>query len=146
MNDIANLVTEDVAKQKPSEDGWPLSQHLCHVHLVRLSWFNRVRGEEDSDSGYLYTEKDGKWIPSEDLPHIRAELDRLGVEIGDWLAASLEEGKPSGGYDHPAYFLQHMIWHEGWHIGLIMLGLRLAGKEPTDEWEESHLWGRWRVE
>ena len=30
-------------------------------------------------------------------------------------------------YDHPILFLQHMIWHEGYHHGQIKLALKLAG-------------------
>jgi hypothetical protein len=39
-----------------------------------------------------------------------------------------------------------MIWHEGWHVGLIFLALRLAGEEPKQEWEEANVWGEWRIE
>jgi uncharacterized damage-inducible protein DinB len=146
MNDIAELVTEDVANVKPSEDGWCLSRQLCHVQAVRLGWFSNATGQEHPELDYLFTQEGEKWIPSTDLAKIRSQLKLSGEAIEKWLTTALPEGKQSGGYDHPAFFLQHMVWHEGWHIGLIMLGLRLAGKEPTDEWEEAHLWGRWRVE
>lgn len=146
LNDVASLVTEDVAHVKPSEDGKPLFEQLCHVQAVRLGWFNNVTETEHTNLSWLYTEEGDNWIPATDLTEIRSQLQRSGEEIEKWLTTALPEGKPSGGYDHPAFFLQHMVWHEGWHIGLILLGLRLAGKEPTDEWEEAHLWGRWRVE
>ena len=38
------------------------------------------------------------------------------------------------------------IWHDGWHVGLIFLGLRLNGQEPPEEWEEPNVWGQWRTE
>ena len=145
LNDLAGLVTEDVANLKPSDDGMPLSEQLCHTQVVRLEWFSRVSGTEPELS-WLYTKQGETWVASTDLEEIRRQLKLSGELIEQWLTTALPEGKPSGGYDHPAFFLQHMIWHEGWHIGLIMLGLRLAGKAPTDEWEEEHLWGRWRTE
>ena len=43
-------------------------------------------------------------------------------------------------------FLQHMVWHDGWHVGLIFLALRLNGQEPPEEWEEPNVWGQWRTE
>jgi uncharacterized damage-inducible protein DinB len=36
-------------------------------------------------------------------------------------------------YDHPVLFLQHMIWHEGYHHGQIKLALKLAGKPIRNE-------------
>lgn len=51
-----------------------------------------------------------------------------------------------GWYDNPVLFIQHMVWHEGWHIGLIFLALRLAGQEIPEEWEETKVWGEWRTE
>lgn len=39
-----------------------------------------------------------------------------------------------------------MIWHEGWHVWLIFLGLRLAEQEPPQEWEEEKVWGEGRTE
>ena len=63
------------------------------------------------------------------------------------MEQSLTDGKEKVGfYDNPVLFLQHMIWHEGWHVGLIILGLRLSGEEPPEEWEENHIWGEWRTE
>ncbi len=37
-----------------------------------------------------------------------------------------------------------MVWHEGWHAGIILLALRLNGREPAEQWEETNLWGIWR--
>ncbi|MGA2096413.1 MAG: DinB family protein [Candidatus Acidiferrum sp.] len=36
-------------------------------------------------------------------------------------------------YDHAILFLQHMIWHEGYHQGQIKLALNLAGRAVGDE-------------
>jgi len=30
-------------------------------------------------------------------------------------------------YDHPLLYLQHMIWHEGYHHGQIKLALKVMG-------------------
>jgi hypothetical protein len=39
-----------------------------------------------------------------------------------------------------------MVWHEGYHAGLILLALRNAGQEPTEEWDEYNIWALWRVD
>ncbi|MEZ5162818.1 MAG: hypothetical protein R2688_03510 [Fimbriimonadaceae bacterium] len=30
-------------------------------------------------------------------------------------------------YDHPIYFLQHMVWHDGYHFSSLMQCLRNGG-------------------
>lgn len=66
---------------------------------------------------------------------------RQGIESG---GAPLEG--ENARYDNPVLLLQHMIWHDGWHVGLIFLALRLNGQEPPEEWEEPNVWGQWRTE
>jgi hypothetical protein len=33
-------------------------------------------------------------------------------------------------YDHPILFLQHMIWHEGYHHGQMKLALKKWRSQP----------------
>ncbi|MBC8063862.1 MAG: DinB family protein [Chlorobia bacterium] len=146
LNSVAELITEENKHVTPSADGWPLYHQLAHVHLVRLEWFKKASNNPDLDIKHFFREEGDRWVPSDDLPVLKAALIHLGEVISAWLPGALAEGKPSGGYDHPAFFMQHQIWHEGWHIGLILLALRLNGEEPAEEWEEAKLWGRWRVE
>jgi len=82
-----------------------------------------------------------------DLDLIREHLSASAAAIRAAVSDCLTEGTgPIGGYDHPILFLQHIIWHEGWHVGLISLGLRNASQEPTDVWEEENIWSEWRTE
>ena len=46
-------------------------------------------------------------------------------------------------YDHPILFMQHMVWHEGYHHGQIKLALKAAG-HPLDDEEIGHVtWDVW---
>lgn len=142
---VASRVDETNRKAKPSEDGWPLDKQLAHVHAVRSEWLGQVSPERAQ--GLPATFVDGWTTPIDDLDAIRAALAQSGLAIREAMAELLQKGTgPIGGYDHPILFLQHMVWHEGWHVGLIMLGLRLAGQEPSEEWEEANVWGHWRTE
>jgi uncharacterized damage-inducible protein DinB len=141
---VADRVDETNKHQKPSADGWPLYEHLAHIHLVRRFWLSRIDPERAKAFPSSYR---SAWTdPIDDLDQIRQLLDQSAVAIREALEPRLVAGDPVGGYDHPVLFLQHMVWHEGWHVGLIMLGLREAGQEPPEEWEETHLWGEWRTE
>jgi uncharacterized damage-inducible protein DinB len=46
-------------------------------------------------------------------------------------------------YDHPLLFLQHMIWHDGYHHGQIKLALKLAGHPFDDEQIGALTWDVW---
>jgi hypothetical protein len=47
-------------------------------------------------------------------------------------------------YDHPILFLQHMLWHEGYHHGQIKLALKLARRAMTDDEAGPLTWDVWR--
>lgn len=142
---IAGLVTEANRMAKPSEDGWSLDHQLAHIHLVRRYWLSQVAPERAKTLPNTFV--DGWTTPIADLDAIKAALAASTPAIRAAMEEALAgEGAPVGGYDHPVLFLQHMIWHEGWHVGLMLLALRLAGHEPAEEWEEANVWGEWRTE
>ena len=145
LSAVGSRVDEENRKAKPSEEGWTLDRHLAHVHEVRYGWLKKVSPAHVEDLGETFLDD---WeTPVESLATIKAELDKSGLAIRAAMRELLAgDGAPVGGYDHPVLFLQHMIWHEGWHVGLLMLGLRLAGQEPPEEWEEARVWGEWRTE
>jgi len=145
VNRLAALVDDSVKNAKPSDDGWTILFHLAHMHEVRWSWLNEVSKKHAENLGDVYYQEGDKWLVIDDLPKIREQLVLSGKAVRDAVSELIESGAGKvGPYDHPVFFLQHMLWHDGWHYGLISLALRLAGKAPSDEWEELNVWGIWR--
>jgi uncharacterized damage-inducible protein DinB len=142
---VASRVDESNRNVRPSQDGWPLDLQLAHMHGVRKEWLTQVSPERGAALGSAF---EVPWKSAiGDLDAIRALLDDSAKAIREAMRELLTNGTGAiGGYDHPVLFLQHMVWHDGWHVGLIFLGLRLAGQEPSDEWEEANVWGEWRTE
>lgn len=142
---VASRIDESNRNVKPSEDGWPLYHQLAHIHLVRQYWLTQVAPERKGTIEEAFT--DGWKTPIEDLDKIKSLLDVSAVAIREVMGDLLrKEPAPVGGYDHPVLFLQHMVWHEGWHVGLIYLAFRQNGQEPPEEWDEANVWGEWRTE
>ncbi|MGI8924906.1 MAG: DinB family protein [Fimbriimonadales bacterium] len=144
---VASRVDESNRHVKPSEDGWPLDYQLAHIHNTRRFWLSHVAPEHGA--ALERATEDDKPLP--DLNAIKAHLEQSGKAVREAVSELLEKGvekvsSPNVTYDHPVMFLQHMVWHEGWHVGLIFLGLRLAGQEPPEEWEDEKVWGEWRTE
>lgn len=142
---VASKVDENNRDVKPSPDGWTLDQQLTHIYGVRRFWLSRFSPAHEAK---LQGDMGDDWEPPRaDLSTIADELRTSGEAIREAVREGIANGNgPSGGYDNPVLFLQHMIWHEGWHVGLLYLGLRLAGQEPSDEWSEQYVWGEWRTE
>jgi uncharacterized damage-inducible protein DinB len=140
-------VTEELKHAKPSEDGMPIYEQFAHIHNTRRFWLSQTSPAHLEGYGKSYVQAGDEWEAVQDLAQLRSLLKASAKAVRDATAQAMAEGKTQfGGYDHPLFFLQHMIWHEGYHFALVSLALRLAGAEPSEEWEEANVWGLWRVE
>jgi uncharacterized damage-inducible protein DinB len=144
LDNLCRRFDGELLGAKPAEDGWTAAEHLCHTHGVRRYWLEKASGRQWPLKS-LFTERGGEYEPSADLAEIRRNLAESEAAVRDWVAEALASGETDAGhYDHPVLFLQHMIWHEGYHFGLLMLALRRAGAEPPEEWEDRNVWDLWR--
>ncbi len=149
VNAVAGLVDEDNRHAKPSVDGWGLDAQLAHIHGVRRFFLSQVAPEQSAQLKSAYADSEG--TPIQDLEAIKSHLHASHLAVREAVSQAMAGG---GGamksenvtYDNPVLLLQHMVWHEGWHVGLMILALRLNGQEPPEEWEEPNIWGRWRTE
>lgn len=146
---VAGLVHEGNRHAKPSDEGWPLDLHLAHMHNVRRHFLLEVAQERGKALASSYA--DENWTPLADLAALRACLRESGAAVREAVGEALASGVgpmqgPHVTYDNPVLLLQHMVWHDGWHVGLIFLALRRVGEEPNEEWDEPNVWGRWRTE
>ncbi|MFZ4508161.1 MAG: DinB family protein [Fimbriimonas sp.] len=148
VSSVASLINEENRSAKPSEDGFALDAQLAHMHSVRRFFLSQVAPSFTEGLTSAYADKEG--TPLADLDAIKASLVASGKAVRDAVEAGLQTGGPMKSenvtYDNPVLLLQHMVWHDGWHVGLIFLALRLNGQEPGEEWEEPNVWGQWRTE
>jgi uncharacterized damage-inducible protein DinB len=142
IDSLAGLVTEDIRLQRPSDDGMALDMQLAHVHQTRRWWLRATRPELLESFGRAVT-PDGE-APIHDLAEMKSLLKESAAAVRSATIDGLEKGGSFGPYDNAVLFLQHMVWHEGYHAALILLALRIAGFEPSEEWEEKHIWELWR--
>lgn len=145
LTNLISLITPDVLQARPSADGMPIIEQVCHIHEVRYGWLGKVSPTQQATVGEVLREADGQWIPIEDFEEIKRQLGLSAAAVREAVREALEKKvTTTGPYSHPAFFIQHMCWHEGYHFALILLALRMAGVDPTDEWEEENVWGIWR--
>lgn len=142
---VAERIDDSNRLARPCDDGMLLFEQLAHIHHTRRFWLRQL--SEARADALPKSMRNGWEDPVEDLASLREMLAQSASAIRETMSEAL--GRPLGKigfYDNAVLFLQHMIWHEGWHVGQIMTSLRLAGQDPGEEWEEAHLWGEWRTE
>ncbi len=145
MANLAKLIDEKTRNAKASEDGWPIDGHLAHIHHCRMGWVKQVAPEHAEPLGFSYEKAEEGWVVISNLDELRHQLDLSEKAVRNAVEACMREGKAQvGPYSHPVFFLQHMLFHEGYHYGLLILALRNAGVEPNEDWQEANVWGIWR--
>lgn len=145
VNAVAGLVSEDTKNLKPASDSWPIYVHLAHMHSTRKYFLRQF--DEDAAKSLPFLFPNGMENPVSDLDVIREALSLSAIAVRKAVDEALSRGiEKVGWYDNALLYQQHLIWHEGWHIGLVMQALRLGGQEPTEDWEEASIWGEWRTE
>jgi len=103
-----------------------VAQMLNHIHHVRLIFIS----EDAPEFARPMPEPshDQEWSTECDPLRLAALLNDSAKAVREAVQGRLESGRPMDlHYDHPILFLQHMIWHEGYHHGQIKLALKLAG-------------------
>lgn len=129
-----------------SRDGEnPIDDHLCHIHGTRLYWLSQAAPTFAEPLASLYAKEGDNWTPCNDLDQIRTSLAASAAGVREAMAVLLETPGPVGPYSHPLHFMQHMIWHEGWHASAILHALRANGAELDEAWEDAHVWDVWKA-
>lgn len=134
---LLRALPEGGLEVKPRE-GPSVAELFTHIHYVRLIFlfedvpeFARELPEEE-------------WVAEHNADRVAQMLNESATAVRDAVRSKVETGREMLiHYDHPILFLQHMIWHEGYHHGQIKLALKLAGRPITDEDAGPVTWGLW---
>jgi uncharacterized damage-inducible protein DinB len=131
------------ALQVRAMDGSPsVAEMLTHMYYVRL-----VLVSEDAPEFAPNLAKElprEEWAAEHDPNRIAQMLNDSAKVVRDAAKSKLESGCAMNvHYDHPVLFLQHLIWHEGYHHGQIKLALKLAGKAVDDAIAGPVTWHVW---
>ena len=85
-----------------------------------------------------------EWRKEANAGEIAAALNESARAVRTAVESLIRsDGKTKLHYDHPLLFMQHMIWHEGYHHGQIKLALKAAGLAFDDEAIGPLTWDVW---
>jgi uncharacterized damage-inducible protein DinB len=117
--------------------------HMQYCRLIFLS--------EDTPE-FAGALPEGEWRSERNRDRMAAMLEDSARRVREAVKDRIESGREmKEHYDHPLLFLQHMVWHEGYHHGQIKLALKAAGMALDDEeigpvtwdvWMEKEKWKR----
>lgn len=127
-----------------------VAEQFSHIHQTRLFWLDQVAPDFATGLTQL-SRNDGEPLLLEGEPtRIVQALNHSCRAVCDAVLDRLQTGQamegPNARYDHPILFLQHMLWHEGYHVGQIKLALKAFGYTMPEEVEEKAIWSLWRTE
>ena len=123
---------------RPTASSPSIGGLFAHIHYVRLVFV----AEDVPECNTPLPE--GEWRMERDRDRIAQRLQDSARTVREAVASRLQAGREmTVHYDHPLLFLQHMIWHEGYHHGQIKLALKLSGQALADEDIGPGTWDVW---
>jgi uncharacterized damage-inducible protein DinB len=125
---------------RATESGPSVAEMFTHMHYVRL-----VLISEDAPEFASAMPKE-EWAAERDRSRLAQMLNESARSVRDAVESKVNAGNQMDlHYDHPILFLQHMIWHEGYHHGQIKLALKLTGHPLSDEEIGPGTWRVWML-
>lgn len=115
-----------------------VAEMFMHMHYVRLIFLSEDAPEF---AGEL---PQGEWRSERNRDRMATMLNESARRVREAVKDRIETGQEmKEHYDHPILYLQHMVWHEGYHHGQIKLTLKAAGKALDDEEIGPVTWDVW---
>ena len=115
-----------------------VAEMFTHMHFVRLIFLSGDAPE------FAIEVPEREWVREGNADRIAEELERSAGAVRHAVESCIRSGREMDlHYDHPLLYLQHMIWHEGYHHGQIKLALKVAGQPFDDEAIGPLTWDIW---
>ena len=134
---LLRILPEGGLDLRAMEGSPSVAELFTHIHYVRLVFVSE-------DVPEFAKELPEEWVAEHDPDRIAQMLNHSAKAVRDGVRSRVETGREMDlHYDHPILFLQHMIWHEGYHHGQIKLVLKLAGHPITNKAAGPVTWRVW---
>jgi uncharacterized damage-inducible protein DinB len=132
---------------KASSSSPSVAQLFSHVCYLRLALVCESDPEFAAQHSEIVPSDDDEWLEEHDVERMTNKLNHSARVLRDavkrWVETDQSVKTGSPGYDHPILLIQHMIWHEGYHVGQIKLALKLTGRLMTDKEAGTVTWSVW---
>ncbi len=135
---LLGAIPEGGLEVRAMEGGPSIGELFTHIHYVRLVFVLEDAPEFAKDL------PEGEWRAERNRDRLAQLLNDSAKAVRDAVKGRVTAGRDMDlHYDHPILFLQHMVWHEGYHHGQMKLALKLAGRPMTDDEAGALTWDVW---
>ncbi len=129
---------------------WSVAVQLAHIHHTRQFYVSQAIPELAKDLPGLFQREGKAWIAERTVERIAEALKTSARAVSQTVRRGVEANQAFRGteiaYDHPVLLLQHMLWHEGYHIGQMMLARKAIQQPMPDEEAAQVMWSHWQRE
>ena len=140
LTNLVRIIPEGGLDARAIEGSPTVGEMLAHIHYVRLVFV----GEDAPEFARTAVEHEREWVTERDPDRMAEMLNQSAEAVREAVKSKVEAGQEmKQHYDHPILFLQHMIWHEGYHHGQVKLALKLAGHPVTNKIAGPVTWRVW---
>lgn len=131
-------IPQDALGIRAMEGSPSVAEMFTHVHYVRLVFIS----EDAPEFAVVVPGKE--WTTEQNPRRIAQLLNESAQAVREVVQKKLQaDGAMAIHYDHPILFLQHMIWHEGYHHGQIKIALKQAGHPISNDDAGPITWRVW---
>lgn len=135
---LLRAVPAGALEARATPDSPSVAAMFTHIHYVRL-----VLISEDAPE-FTRPLPESEWCDERNVDRIAQMLNESAAAVRQAVEVRTRSSNPMNQhYDHPILFLQHMVWHEGYHHGQVKLALKAAGRALPDEEIGPLTWGIW---
>jgi uncharacterized damage-inducible protein DinB len=135
---LLRALPEGGLEARAAPDSPCVAEMFTHIHYVRMVFISEDAPEFAGEVKYR------EWMSERDPRRIARMLSESAKSVQDAVRVRVESARGMDlHYDHPILFLQHMIWHEGYHHGQIKLALKLTGRPMADKEAGPVTWSLW---
>ncbi len=122
-----------------------IARLLMHIYFVRLATVAENAPESATEFIGVAPNDDQEWRNEHDTKNIVKMLNDSAKIVRDAMKSwALNAEDKLVDYDHPILLLQHMIWHEAYHLGQMKLALKATGQTMSDKDAGPVTWNIWR--
>ena len=134
---LLRLIPKDAMHVSAIDNSPSIAKMFSHIHYVRLVFVSE-------DAPEFSRELPEEWVDELDPDRMAQLLNESANMVRQAVKNKVETGQQMNQhYDHPILFLQHMIWHEGYHHGQIKLALKLTGQPIANKVAGPVTWRVW---
>ncbi len=134
---LLRILPEGALDARATADSPTVAQIFAHIHYVRLVFISEDAPEFD-------VSVPEEWVNVRNPDHLAEMLNESAKAVRDVVQNRVETGiEMRLHYDHPVLFLQHMLWHEGYHHGQIKLALKATGMPLANSKAGPVTWRVW---